>query len=156
MSAAETPAPWYTAFPAPTNQTPTTIPRDEVLALIKQAESRKNYVLIDVRRNDHEGGTIRSSINLPAQSLYHSIPALYSLFKAAGIERVIWYCGSCNGRGPRAAGWFDDYVKSQGNATMTSLVLVGGIKGWVKAGPEYVELMDGYVADVWAKKSAAD
>lgn len=156
MSAAETPAPWHTAFPAPTNQTPTTISREEVLGLIKQAQSKKEFLLVDVRRNDHEGGTIRGSINLPAQSLYHTIPTLYSLFKAAGVQRVAWYCGSSSGRGPRAAGWFDDYIKSQRDTEMTSLVLAGGIKGWVKAGPEYVELMDGYDADVWAKKAAAE
>jgi len=34
---------------------------------------------------------------------------------------------------------------------MESLILEGGIKGWVKAGPEYVEQMDGYDAEVWKK-----
>jgi arsenical-resistance protein 2 len=28
-------------------------------------------------------------------------------------------------------------------------VLEGGIKGWVKAGDEYVEKMEGYDATVW-------
>jgi arsenical-resistance protein 2 len=36
---------------------------------------------------------IRGSINLPAQSLYHTIPALYRLFKAANLVKVIWFCG---------------------------------------------------------------
>jgi hypothetical protein len=36
---------------------------------------------------------IRGSINLPAQSLYHTIPALYRLFKAANLAKVIWFCG---------------------------------------------------------------
>jgi hypothetical protein len=36
---------------------------------------------------------IRGSINLPAQSLYHTIPALYKLFKLANLEKVIWFCG---------------------------------------------------------------
>jgi arsenical-resistance protein 2 len=39
-----------------------------------------------------QGGTIRGSINLPAQSLYPTIPALYSVLKAAGVRKVIWYC----------------------------------------------------------------
>lgn len=42
----------------------------------------------------HQGGTIRGSINLPAQSLYTSMPTLYTVFKAAGIRNVIWYCGA--------------------------------------------------------------
>ena len=36
---------------------------------------------------------IRGSINLPAQSLYHTIPSLYNLFKAANLAKVIWFCG---------------------------------------------------------------
>lgn len=52
----------------------------------------KDFVLVDLRRNDHDGGTIKGSINLPAQSLYPSISTLYSLFSAAGVKHVIWYC----------------------------------------------------------------
>lgn len=33
--------------------------------------------------------------------------------------------------------------------SLKSLVLEGGIKGWVSAGPEYVELVDGYDENVW-------
>lgn len=40
-----------------------------------------------------QGGNIRGSINLPAQSLYPSIPTLYRTLKAAGVRKVIWYCG---------------------------------------------------------------
>jgi hypothetical protein len=44
--------------------------------------------------NRSKGGMIRSSINLPAQSLYHTIPALYKVFSAARLKKVVWYCGS--------------------------------------------------------------
>ena len=39
-----------------------------------------------------QGGTIRGSINLPAQSLWPTIPTLYSVLKAASVRKVIWYC----------------------------------------------------------------
>lgn len=32
---------------------------------------------------------------------------------------------------------------------MKSVTLQGGIKGWVAAGPEYTDLMDGFVAEPW-------
>jgi hypothetical protein len=48
--------------------------------------------------NCEQGGTIRGSINLPAQSLYPSIPTLYSVLKAGGVQKVIWYC--CMWHGP--------------------------------------------------------
>lgn len=84
--------------------------------------SGRDYLLVDLRRTDHEvgagcgqksfnqhrnlfqcfswttrpdkpkGGTIRGSINLPAQSLYPTIPTFYEMIKAAGVRKVIWYC----------------------------------------------------------------
>ncbi|CCF37233.1 hypothetical protein CH063_08619, partial [Colletotrichum higginsianum] len=96
-----------------------------------------------------EGGTIRGSINLPAQTLYPSIPTLYSLFQAAGVSTVIWYCGSSRGRGTRAAGWFNDYLVDQKDDKMRSVVLFGGIRGWVAAGEEYISYVDEYDPAKW-------
>ncbi|KAL1841478.1 hypothetical protein VTJ49DRAFT_7033 [Mycothermus thermophilus] len=141
--------PWHAAYPAPKNEAQG-ITREEVLAMLKaQLEKQKgsgppDFLLVDLRRADHEGGTIRGSINLPAQSLYPTIPTLYSVLKAAGVRKVIWYCSSSRGRGPRAASWFSDYLCDQGDGDMQSLVLVNGIKGWATAGPEYTKMMDEY------------
>lgn len=57
--------------------------------------------------------------------------------------------GSSKGRGTRAAGWFDDYIKEQGDEAMRSVILEGGVTGWANAGVEYVGFMDGYLEDVW-------
>jgi arsenical-resistance protein 2 len=35
---------------------------------------------------------------------------------------------------------------------MQSVVLEGGIKGWVAAGPEHVGFMDGFDAGAWSKE----
>ncbi|KAK5654047.1 hypothetical protein OQA88_7725 [Cercophora sp. LCS_1] len=142
--------PWHAAYPAPRKAKPLDVEREEVLALLKaQREDQyisgtRGFLLVDLRRVDYEGGTIRGSINLPAQSLYPTIPTLYSILKAASVQKVIWYCSSSRGRGPRAAGWFSDYLSDQGDSDMQSLVLVDGIKGWATAGPEYTEWMDEY------------
>lgn len=101
---------------------------------------------------------------------------LYELLSAAGVGKVVFYCGellgplfmlesngrrrfgkgwgliraaSSKGRGNRAAGWFEDYIGERGDAWMESLVLEGGIKGWVGAGGEYVAFVDEYVEGVW-------
>ena len=39
------------------------------------------------------------------------------------------FTGSSQGRGPRAAGWFEDHIRDRGG-DMKSLVLVQGINGW--------------------------
>lgn len=62
------------------------------------------------------------------------------------------HVGSCHGRGPRAAGWFRDYLADQGDGDIQSIILTGGIKGWATAGGEFVEYMDGYDESVWVAK----
>jgi arsenical-resistance protein 2 len=52
---ASTAAPWHAAYPAPERQ-PGSLTREEVLKLIKEVSSvaKQDFVLIDLRRNDHE------------------------------------------------------------------------------------------------------
>lgn len=57
------------------------------------SSSNRDFLLVDVRRTDWEGGTVATSINLPEQSFYQTRPAVYRLCKQAGIKRVIFYCG---------------------------------------------------------------
>jgi len=96
----------------------------------------RDFLLVDVRRNDWEGGTIKTSLNLPAQSFYQSRKTLLDLCDRAGIKQVIFYCGSSSGRGPRCAAWMKDYIddisKFGRRSSLTVRVLKGGIKGWVK------------------------
>ncbi|KAK9371754.1 Rhodanese-like domain-containing protein [Lipomyces chichibuensis] len=141
--------PWYAAYPE-ARTVAASITRLDLLKWFREGKMPgRDFVLIDLRRTDHEGGTIRGSLNLPAQSLYTTIPALYSLLAAAKVTEVVWYCGSSRGRGTRAAGWFADYIAGQNNSTLKSLVLEGGIKGWAAAGEEYTRLMDEYEESAW-------
>ncbi|KAI6778106.1 uncharacterized protein J7T54_001526 [Emericellopsis cladophorae] len=146
--------PWHAAYPAPRAVDLRKLTPAQVLDLLRSADAGSSgqaptLVLVDLRRNDHEGGTIRGSINLPAQSLYPTIPTLYSIFRAAGIRTVIWYCGSSQGRGSRAAGWFADYIAERQGAGMESAILAGGIKAWVAAGGEHLDYMHEYDATKW-------
>jgi len=64
---------------------------------------------------------------------------------------ILTFTGSSRGRGTRAAGWFDDLIKDNGHASMKSIFLHEGIKGWASAGGEYVEMMDGFDDQAWLK-----
>ncbi|KIV81874.1 hypothetical protein PV11_04024 [Exophiala sideris] len=158
--------PWHAAFPAPRTTEPNSISSEDLLRRLQGGErGGKEFLLIDLRRNDHEGGTIHSSINIPAQTLYPSLEALYSLVTAARIPLVIFYCGSSQGRGTRAAGWLADLIahkskststpksESTGDFVLESVILKGGIKGWVKGGAEYTKWMDGFDESVWKTAS---
>ena len=56
-----------------------------------------DYNPVEPQLTEIQGGTIRGSINLPAQSLYLTLPSLYAIFKKAGLRKVIFYCGVCPG-----------------------------------------------------------
>jgi arsenical-resistance protein 2 len=94
---------WYDAYPAPRRKFSPIISRQELRDLLAEGKiPGRDIILIDLRREDHEapsaplivchsnlsdnlqGGTIRGSINLPAQSLYSELPTLYTLFRSAG------------------------------------------------------------------------
>ncbi|KAI9814862.1 MAG: hypothetical protein M1832_005664 [Thelocarpon impressellum] len=142
--------PWHAAYPAPQTQTPRSVERAAVLGWLREGQlPGKDLLLVDLRRVDHEGGTIQGSVNLPAQSFHSSMPTLYRLLDAAGVPKVVFYCGSSRGRGNRAAAWFADFIADRGHATMQSYVLVEGIKAWALAGPEYVRFMDDYREEAW-------
>ena len=53
---AASPAPWHAAFPAPKDVALGSVSREEVLQMIKGVEkgAARDFVLVDVRRNDHE------------------------------------------------------------------------------------------------------
>ncbi|CRG84896.1 hypothetical protein PISL3812_02072 [Talaromyces islandicus] len=150
MAAPAEETPWHAAFPAP-RVTAASVSRVEVIGWIEGDErvAGRDFVLVDVRRADFEGGTIKGSLNFPAHSFYLTLPTVYAVLSAAGVKDVVFYCGSSRGRGPRTAGWLADYLESQGNTSMRALVLEGGIKGWVAAGDKYTALMNGYEASVW-------
>ncbi|KAI9679517.1 MAG: hypothetical protein M1817_005539 [Caeruleum heppii] len=149
--------------------TPPGLSRDKLLEMLRVRDaspgSKPTFVLVDLRRHDHEGPTIKHAINLPAQTLLVSIPMLYSIFSAAGIKDVIWYCSSSRGRGPRAAKWFGEHIMSQEknggdqsgqsgekNDGMTSWTLEGGINGWMDGGDDFKEMMMGEVEVKTEKK----
>ncbi|MCJ1387747.1 hypothetical protein MMC18_000590 [Xylographa bjoerkii] len=144
---------WYDAYPKPRNQSPAILKRNELLARFQKGEKPGiDFLLVDLRRTDHEGGTIRGSINLPAQSLYNSLPTLLSLCEGAKVGTVIWYCGSSRGRGSRAAGWFDDLLHDRNSTSIRSVILLDGVAGWARAGEEYTDLMEEYDAASWKKE----
>lgn len=80
--------PWHAAFPAPRTTAPVST-REEVLKDLGSDE----MLLVDVRRTDFEGGTIKGSLNLPAHSFYINRAVLFDLCKRAGTKRVVFYCG---------------------------------------------------------------
>ena len=147
MSAAE--QPWHASFPSPTT-TAALMPQRRAMMILSMRIA--SLLVIDVRRTDYEGGAIRGSLNIPAQGFWWNRGMLYELAYKADMEWVVFTCGSSSsgGRAERCAGWFLEHVRGvAGDEDMQVLVLEGGVKGWVRAGAEYVQLMDGFREEYW-------
>jgi arsenical-resistance protein 2 len=90
-------APWWAAFGEPKAKVGS-VPASTVLADLEaqplgDPNVKRRFILVDVRRTDYEGGTIASSINLPAHTIYQTRAIIYQLCKQAGVEQIIFYCG---------------------------------------------------------------
>ncbi|EAU88648.2 arsenite S-adenosylmethyltransferase [Coprinopsis cinerea okayama7 len=123
---------WWDAYPA-VQSTPPSLTNDEVAALVRSGD--KDFVVVD-------GGHVRGSEQWPAQTFYDELPALHEKHK--DTKKVIFYCQSSNGRGPRCAGWYQDYLNKQGvdGSTSQAYVLQGGIKGWLAKFQDQEDLVD--------------
>ncbi|PPQ97275.1 hypothetical protein CVT26_006668 [Gymnopilus dilepis] len=131
---------WWDAYP-PTKSSPPSITADELVALIRGPASASTFAVIDVRRDDHSGGHVRGSHNWFAQSFYDDLRAFYEKFK--DTPKVIFYCQSSNGRGPRCAAWYQDYLDTMGGGQKSAaFVLKGGIKNWLANFKEEKDLAD--------------
>ncbi|KAM3088616.1 hypothetical protein ACMFMG_000250 [Clarireedia jacksonii] len=123
-------APWWKAYPEARAKCPE-ISADDVMSLFDDMDitsEPKPFLLVDVRRDDWEldmGGICSIDENQLA--------------------------GSSSGRGPRCAGWMQDYIEDVAKFGKKSkvdvLVLKGGIKGWVKDFEG--ALMDGFEEKYW-------
>ncbi|KAF2164105.1 hypothetical protein M409DRAFT_25452 [Zasmidium cellare ATCC 36951] len=141
--------PWHASFPTP-SLTPDIFPARRALTLLTLKIA--SLLLVDVRRTDYTGGSIRGSLNIPAQGFYWNRGALYELAYKADMEWVVFTCGSSKegGRAWRCAGWFLEHVRhTVGDEDMQVFVLEGGVKGWVGGGEVYRGLMDGFVEGEW-------
>lgn len=176
--------PWWASLPE-VQSSCSSLDASEVAELLEVAQvlendpakgvtAKRDFLLVDVRRTDWEGGTIATSINLPAHSFYQTRPVVYRLCKQAGIKTIIFYCGesrmswqyenmltgcvvqtgSSNGRGPRCAGWMQDYLNEMGETTTKAVILKGGIKGWQKAYGG--KMMEWYDEKFWEEQNKSN
>ncbi|KZS95230.1 NAD(P)-binding protein [Sistotremastrum niveocremeum HHB9708] len=131
---------WWDAYP-PARCSPDLMSPSTLAEMIRIAELRSGhgYLVVDVRGEDHAGGHVIGSVQWRAQSFYDNLPAFLSAY--GHIPKVIFYCGRSNGRGPRCAGWYQDYLEAQSITTSQAFVLEGGIVRW-KSDPSTQDLVE--------------
>jgi len=86
--------PWEVIVPQASCSKPKFIMRHEILNLLEAGQTPgTGFLLVDVRREDHQGSSIAGSVNMPIQTLFQSLPTLIRICIGGKIDRVIFYCG---------------------------------------------------------------
>merc|ERR1711939_383818 len=122
----------WLGYPEPNEQMTASLPRiapQNLASILLKSTEAQDVVLVDVRRADLTGYMLVGSVNLPAHTFY---PSRYTIANMlASKSRVIFYCASSRGRGPRCAGWMQQVLVERNSKTQV-VVLDGGAKSFVE------------------------
>ncbi|KAF7350129.1 S-adenosyl-L-methionine-dependent methyltransferase [Mycena venus] len=129
---------WWDAFPAVQATKFAKISPTELATMLRNGAS---VAVIDVRGNDRKGGHVAGSHNFPAQTFYNQLTSFHAQFNA--MSTVVFYCSESVGRGPRCAGWYQDYLETNVMSGPNVVVLEGGIKRWITEYSGEKDLVEG-------------
>lgn len=100
-------------------------------------------VVVDVRDNDHIGGHVRNSINVPSHRFWREVDDLNEKLRDA--EKVVFYCQFSQQRGPTCA---QMYARSA-PSSQRIYVLDGGFSGWVHEYGREASFTAGLIPDLY-------
>jgi arsenical-resistance protein 2 len=138
---------WLDKYPAPKHGSPEYVDKEVVAKAIKN--DANDFIIIDLRKDDYKGGKIKGSLNIPAQSFYHSVEDIHNLAKQSGKGKIYLHCMSSRDRAVRTWGWLADTAEKHGSK-VKPLIIEGGILAWIAGGKEYTDLMDEYDPAAWS------
>ncbi|KAF9116092.1 hypothetical protein BGX27_004889 [Mortierella sp. AM989] len=137
--------------PAPTNPI---VESNTVQQLVKDKTKvpGKDYLVVDVRGEDHAGGHVAGSLNLPLHELPERLPEL--LKEHANVPQLYFYCGQSHSRGPKGAAIWTEGQSEELAATQQVNVLKGGFVEWQRKYKDDSELVEDYDVEHWEKWEA--
>lgn len=127
---------------------------DELAEIIKgDGEAKKDYLVVDVRDEDFEGGNIKNAANWPSKQLSTTVDELVN--DAKDVPLLIFHCTLSQMRGPTAARkYVQSRVKSleegEGNPNQEVVVLQDGFSLFQSKFKDDPELVENWDEKVWA------
>ena len=86
--------------------------------------SNTNYIIVDVRDDDFNGGNLVGAVNYPSITFESKLDELYN--KCADKNQVIFHCAYSKQRGPTCARQFIEYIDKNALPNKDVKVLSGG------------------------------
>ncbi|KAG0175480.1 hypothetical protein DFQ28_000099 [Apophysomyces sp. BC1034] len=125
---------------------------EELVALIRDKTKTfgKDYVVIDVRDNDFEGGNIPGAVNVPAGTLVDNVDGLIA--KYGKVPVVYFHCALSQVRGPKSARIYNESLSLRGiQLNQQVKVLRGGFEGWQAKYRDENDLIENYDPAFWGE-----
>uniref|UniRef100_A0A1D1YWM9 CDC25-like phosphatase YCH1 n=1 Tax=Anthurium amnicola TaxID=1678845 RepID=A0A1D1YWM9_9ARAE len=118
----------------------------ELAEIIKDTNQTpgKDYLIVDVRDGDYEGGNIPNSINSPSKKFHDHVNELISKYNQ--VPKIVFTCALSQVRGPKCA---RIYKENTGNTSQKIQVLQGGIGEWQKQNKDDPKLVENYNPEYW-------
>ncbi|KAF9436255.1 hypothetical protein BGZ76_004483 [Entomortierella beljakovae] len=129
--------------------TPAIVESDTVEQLFKDKTkiSGKDYLVIDVRGEDHNGGHVAGSLNFPLDKLPERLPELIK--EHSNVPQLYFYCGQSQKRGPQGASIWAEGQSEELAAKQQVNVLKGGFVEWQRKHKGDKNLIENYDEEYW-------
>ncbi|KAF8319101.1 Rhodanese-like protein [Clavulina sp. PMI_390] len=143
----------YDATTGLPNMVDPTFPRikaRELRDVIKNAKRMQDYVIVDVRDEDFEGGNIPGCIHLPSYTFDRDVDDLAQRVKK--VKNVIFTCFYSQQRGPLAARKFRDIRDAtvEMEFEQNIYVLGGGMSRFISYFGEDEKYIENYDPEFWS------
>ncbi|CAG8574451.1 13567_t:CDS:2 [Ambispora gerdemannii] len=129
---------------------PEFVDAEELAKLIKDKSKvpGKDYVVIDVREDDFEGGNIPGCVNVPSSVF---VDNLHQMIKGySQVPQIIFHCALSQVRGPKSARIYQEALTLNSIKTNQKiLILSGGFVEWQKRYKSDAELVEKYNEKFW-------
>ncbi|KAF9180512.1 hypothetical protein BGZ51_006169 [Haplosporangium sp. Z 767] len=149
-----------------TAEQPQFVDSDVLKALVEDKTKipGKDYLVVDVRDTDYEGGHIPGCLNIPASELPEKLPILIEEFKE--VPQLFFHCALSQVRGPKAANRWSAAIAErdaelakteaaaavaadQGPLSQKVHILRGGFTEWQHKHKDDKNLVADYKAEYW-------
>ncbi|KAL0960720.1 hypothetical protein HGRIS_005746 [Hohenbuehelia grisea] len=124
---------------------------DELAQLIKSGKvPKKDYLVVDVRDDDWEGGNIKGSVNIPSNAFLLNVDNLVKDTKE--VPLIVFHCALSQQRGPKAARIYEETRRNvvENDIPHEVVILRDGFTQFQVKHKDDPELVENWDKDVWA------
>jgi len=128
---------------------------DELAGIMKSTDqvANKDYLVVDVRDDDFEGGNIKDARNIPSRDFLMNVDDLVKTTKE--IPLIVFHCALSQVRGPKAARIYEETarnVRKDTDPIPDVAILRDGFSMFQVKYKDDTALVENWDKDMWASQ----